>query len=76
VDLIIRRTTLAGSERPQDIGVAGDRIVLIAPALPDRAPVEVDAERGLVTPTLVEPHLHLDAVLAEGEPRHNRSGEA
>jgi len=74
VDLIIRRAMLAGSERPQDIGVAGDRIARIAPALPDRAPVEIDAEGGLVTPALVEPHLHLDAVLTEGEPRHNRSG--
>ena len=27
-----------------------------------------------MTPALVEPHLHLDAVLTEGEPRSNRSG--
>jgi cytosine deaminase len=74
VDLIIRRAMLAGSERPQDIGVAGKRIARIAPALPDRAPVEIDAEGSLVTPALVEPHLHLDAVLTEGEPRPNRSG--
>jgi cytosine deaminase len=74
VDLIIRRATLAGSEQPQDIGVAGDRIVRIAPALSERAPLEIDAEQGLVTPALVEPHLHLDAVLTEGEPRPNRSG--
>lgn len=74
VDLIIRRATLAGFKRPQDIGVAGNRIACIAPELPDRAPVEVDAEGNLVTPGLVEPHLHLDAVLTEGEPRPNRSG--
>lgn len=74
MDLIIRRAMLAGSERYQDIGVVGDRIARMAPALPDRAPVEVDAEGRLVTPGLVEPHLHLDAVLTEGEPRHNASG--
>jgi cytosine deaminase len=27
-----------------------------------------------VTPGLVEPHLHLDAVLTEGQPRHNQGG--
>jgi cytosine deaminase len=37
-------------------------------------PVDIDAEGRLVTPALVEPHLHLDAVLTEGEPRSNRSG--
>src|SRR6266511_1031115 len=28
----------------------------------------------LVTPALVEPHIHLDAVLTVGEPRHNETG--
>jgi cytosine deaminase len=42
--------------------------------LPERGGVEIDAEGRLVTPALVEPHLHLDAVLTEGEPRSNRSG--
>jgi cytosine deaminase len=74
VDLIIREATIAGHERSVDIGVRGDRIVRVAPSITDRGRVEIDAEGRLVTPALVEPHLHLDAVLTEGEPRHNRSG--
>ena len=30
--------------------------------------------RALVTAPLVEPHIHLDAVLTEGQPRPNQSG--
>ena len=34
----------------------------------------LDAEGKLLTPALVEPHIHLDAVLTVGQPRHNLSG--
>src|SRR5262249_1290991 len=34
----------------------------------------IDLEGRLVTPPLVEPHIHLDAVLTEGQPRPNESG--
>src|SRR5260370_31464075 len=34
----------------------------------------IDLGGALVTPALVEPHIHLDAVLTVGEPRHNQSG--
>jgi cytosine/creatinine deaminase len=74
VDLVIRHARVAGSDRPVDIGVRGERIARVAPGLPDRGAVEIDAEDRLVTAALVEPHLHLDAVLTEGEPRSNRSG--
>jgi cytosine/creatinine deaminase len=74
VDLIIRHARAAGFDRPVDIAVRGERIARLAPALAERGAVEVDAEGRLVTPALVEPHLHLDAVLTEGEPRHNVSG--
>jgi cytosine/creatinine deaminase len=74
MDLVIRHARVAGADRPVDIGVLGERIVRIGPGLPDRGAVEIDAEGRLVTPALVEPHLHLDAVLTEGEPRSNRSG--
>lgn len=42
----------------------------------DTAPAEqrYDAEGQLVTPTLTEPHIHLDATLTAGEPRWNQSG--
>ncbi|HEU4798235.1 MAG TPA: cytosine deaminase [bacterium] len=74
MDLIVRQATLPGREGPHDVGVRGDRIAAIVPNLPDRATVEVDASGGLVTPGLVETHIHLDAALTVGQPRHNRSG--
>jgi cytosine/creatinine deaminase len=74
VDLVIRHASAAGFDRPVDIAVRGDRIARIAPTLAERGAVEIDAEGRLVTPALVEPHLHLDAVLTEGEPRPNVSG--
>jgi cytosine deaminase len=44
-------------------------------AAPEREASQViDLEGALVTPPLVEPHIHLDAVLTVGEPRHNQSG--
>ena len=35
---------------------------------------ELDAEGRLLSPPLVDPHVHLDAVLTVGEPRYNESG--
>jgi cytosine/creatinine deaminase len=74
MDLVIRDASVPGIDGPVDIAVRGDRIARIARAVPGRGAVELDAAGRLVTPTLVEPHVHLDAVLTEGEPRHNRSG--
>jgi cytosine deaminase len=74
MDLVIRNASVAGVDGSIDIGVRGERIARMARPIPERAVVEIDAEGGLVTPALVEPHVHLDAVLTEGEPRHNRSG--
>jgi cytosine/creatinine deaminase len=74
MDLVIRNAVVAGLDGPVDIGVRGERIARVARGLPERGTVEVDAGGRLVTPALVEPHVHLDAVLTEGQPRHNRSG--
>ncbi len=74
MDLIIRSATLSGREGPQDIGIRGDRIVAITPRLGERGAREIDAAGDLVTPALVEIHIHLDAVLTVGQPRHNRTG--
>jgi len=74
MDLVIRNAGAVGFEGLVDIGVTGERIVRIGPALREPAEVEIDAAGGLVSAGLVEPHVHLDAVLTEGEPRSNRSG--
>jgi cytosine deaminase len=74
MDLVIRRARLLGREGLHDLGVRGDRIAAIAPQIPGRAPQEIDAAGLLLTPALVETHIHLDAALTVGQPRHNRSG--
>ena len=82
-DLIVRNARLYPTpERGailHDVVVEGDRIAAVRPAGPSsadprRAARELDAEGRLVSPPLVDPHVHLDAVLTVGEPRHNESG--
>lgn len=74
MDLVIRQAVIPQSARPVDIAVRGDRIVQIAPEVSERGAQEIDASGRLVTPSLVETHVHLDAALTAGQPRHNRSG--
>lgn len=74
MDLILRRARLTAGAEPVDIGVEGDRILAVTPRLDTRAREELDADGRLVTPSLVEPHVHLDAVLTVGQPRYNQSG--
>ncbi|HEY0001841.1 MAG TPA: cytosine deaminase [Actinoplanes sp.] len=63
IDLLLRNTT-AG-----DLGIDGGVFVAPGEALQTR-----DLGGRLVTPPLVEPHIHLDAVLTVGQPRPNVSG--
>src|SRR5438270_10368597 len=70
LDLLLTGARLPGSEELRDIGVRDGR--LVAPE-PDAHEV-VHLEGGLVTPPLVEPHIHLDAVLTAGQPRPNLTG--
>ena len=67
----------AGADVPLvDIRTDGAVIAQIRPAgtiAAGEAP-ELDAEGRLVSPPLVDPHVHLDAVLTVGEPRYNESG--
>jgi cytosine deaminase len=70
LDLLIRGARVRGALR--DIGIRGGRIVDISPD--EEALQTLDAAGALVTPALVEPHIHLDAVLTVGQPRYNESG--
>jgi len=74
MDLIVRRATILGRAEPADIGIRGSRIASVAPSIPERGAEEIDAGGRLVTPSLIEPHIHLDAVLTVGEPRYNATG--
>jgi cytosine deaminase len=71
-DLILRNARVAGSAAPADLHVSSGRLV---DRVPDPGAAEVlDLGGRLVTPPLVEPHIHLDAVLTVGQPRPNVSG--
>jgi cytosine/creatinine deaminase len=74
IDLVVRQARVAGYDELVDIATRGERIARIGAGLAERGQTEIDARGNLVTPALVEPHLHLDAVLTEGEPRANQSG--
>ena len=83
LDLVVRNARLYPTpERGAglyDVAVEGDRIAAIRPA--GGSPSEgldagrvLDAGGRLLSPPLVDPHVHLDAVLTVGEPRYNESG--
>jgi cytosine/creatinine deaminase len=73
-NLVIDNARLPRSERLVSVAIDGDRIA--PPPAPGtaRSATVIDARGGLLTPALVEPHIHLDAVLTVGQPRHNLSG--
>ena len=70
LDLLLKGARLPGQSENREIGVRDGRIV--EPETEARQVVDLGG--ALVTPALVEPHIHLDAVLTVGEPRHNETG--
>lgn len=74
MDLIVRNARLRDTPLPQDIGIRNGRIEKIAPWIDSAGLREIDAEGRLTVPPFCDPHLHLDAALAAGKPRHNLSG--
>ncbi|WP_333696180.1 amidohydrolase family protein [Phaeobacter italicus] len=72
-DLLIKGGTLPDGS-VADIGITGDTIAEIAPALEATAKETIDAAGDLVSPPFVDPHFHMDATLSYGQPRVNASG--
>ena len=72
IDMILRNARVAGSGGLADLGVDGGRLVPVAAG--QTATQTFDLDGRLVTPPLVEPHIHLDAALTVGQPRPNVSG--
>src|SRR2546421_1555065 len=70
LDWLLHGARLPGEAETRDIGIKDGLISELEP----EARHSVDLGGALVTPALVEPHIHLDAVLTVGEPRHNESG--
>jgi cytosine/creatinine deaminase len=63
MDLIVRHARRRGDPAACDIAVDGGTIVAVEPHIGDRGTREIDARGGLVTPPLVNPHVHLDKAL-------------
>ena len=76
MDLLLRNARLLRAEAETDILIRDGVIARLAAGLAAAGDqvetVELDGR--LVTPPLVEPHIHLDAVLTAGQPRPNVSG--
>src|SRR3989441_8048977 len=70
LDLLLRGARLPGEMETRDIGIKDGLISELEP----EARNSIELGGALVAPALVEPHIHLDAVLTVGEPRHNESG--
>jgi len=80
MDLVVRNARLhpTGGKNPEpvDVGVSAGQITAIRPRgeIPGDGATELEADGSLLSPPLVDPHVHLDAVLTVGEPRFNESG--
>ncbi|NEQ34124.1 MAG: amidohydrolase family protein, partial [Leptolyngbya sp. SIO4C5] len=74
--MILRQGRLIGAAEGElvDIAIEQNKIAAIAPHLSHSAATEIDAGGNLVSPPLVDSHIHLDSVLTAGQPRWNRSG--
>jgi cytosine deaminase len=65
-DLVIRNAALLDGEGTADIAIASGVIHAVAPKLGGVAMRTIDAAGGLVTPSFIDPHFHLDKVLSRG----------
>src|SRR5579864_3856726 len=74
-DLIIRHAHLHRRESLVDIAIQDGHFAKIANDLSSESGTrEIDAAGRLVSPPFIDAHVHLDAVLTVGQPRHNTSG--
>lgn len=60
MDLIVRNARLRGEPELADVAIDGSQIASVSPDVEDSAPEEIDADGGLLLPTFVESHTHLD----------------
>src|ERR1700738_495684 len=70
LDLLLKNVRLPGGAGLTQVGLRDGLIAVTG----EEAKEVVDLGGALVTPALVEPHIHLDAVLTVGEPRQNLTG--
>ena len=74
MDLIIKNCKLRDRENNVDIAISGGKIKKIAESISETADKTIDAKGNLVSPTLIDPHCHLDKALISEVVRENVSG--
>jgi len=74
MELIVRNALLRGNTETVDIGVADGIIKIIAPSINARGETDIDAGGRLVTPSFIDPHIHLDKILISEVVRENVTG--
>ncbi len=73
-DLLLRQARLRHEAALQDVAIAGENVVAVAPRIDEPAREEVAAAGRLLTPAFIDAHIHLDKVLLADELRPNVSG--
>ncbi len=63
-DLLIDNATRLDDATPVSIGIRAGQIEAVAPSLAGHTAARIDARGGLVTPSFVDPHFHIDKVLS------------
>ena len=74
MQLLLKNARLRDSEDLVDIAVDNGRIAQIGPSLSLEAETVLDAKGALTTPSLIDPHIHLDKVNIFDVVRKNESG--
>lgn len=76
-DILLRQGCLLHADRPSevvDLGIRDGQIAAIAPQIDGTAMTELDVTGQVISPPLVESHVHLDSARTIGNPRWNQSG--
>jgi cytosine/creatinine deaminase len=73
MDLIVRQARRRGDSAPCDIAIRQGAIMAVERHISGRGANEIDAQGRLVTPPLVNPHVHLDKALLGEVMRQNVS---
>ncbi|WP_204153231.1 cytosine deaminase [Leptolyngbya sp. CCY15150] len=76
-DILLRQGCLLHPDRPSevvDLGIRDGQIAAIASQIDGTAMTELDVTGQVISPPLVESHVHLDSARTIGNPRWNQSG--
>lgn len=73
-ELILRHCRLPHQTDTVDIAIDKGRTTRVENHIAEKGQREIDCQGHLVSPPFVESHIHLDSVLAAGQPHFNNSG--